>query len=43
MDKKILIDSIYIHSFGGKELLEYLIVSIKKRGLFNCESIANNL
>tara|TARA_Y100001970_G_scaffold77700_1_gene98843 strand:- start:68297 stop:69316 length:1020 start_codon:yes stop_codon:yes gene_type:complete len=35
MDKKILIDSIYIHSFGGKELLEYLIVSIKKRGLLN--------
>lgn len=35
MDKKILIDSIYIHSFGGKELLEYLILSIKKRGLLN--------
>jgi len=32
---KILIDSIYIHAFGGKKLLEYLIKSLKKRKLLN--------
>jgi len=35
VENKILIDSIYIHSFGGKELLEYLIKSLKKRKLLN--------
>ena len=30
MDNKILIDSIYIHSFGVKELLEYLKEIFKK-------------
>ena len=35
MVNKILIDSIYIHAFGGKKLLEYLIKSLKKRKLLN--------
>ena len=35
MENKILIDSIYVHSFGGKELLEYFIKSLKKRKLLN--------
>ena len=35
MENKILVDSIYLHSFGGKELLEYFIKSLKKRKLLN--------